>query len=126
MEKTKITYRFADTGRWLARCDHSSNVIELNEREFARLSPLYQDYVWIHECVHLLMDVYDETRCNSITDEVFLLRATDDLAERRSFIERSNSMISAFTQPSRRPISRRISPMAAVIAIILLFVLLKN
>lgn len=126
MEKTKITYRFADTGRWLARCDHSSDVIELNEREFARLSPLYQDYVWIHECVHLLMDVYDETRCNCITDEVFLLRATDDLAERRNFIERSNSMISAFQQPSRRQAARKVSPMAVVIAIILLFVLIKK
>ena len=125
MEKAQITYRFASTGRWLARCDHSSDVIELNRREFTRLSPLYQDYVWVHECVHLLMDVYDESRCNSIADAVFLLRATDDLAERQKFVEESNSMMTAFAQQAKMT-SKKTSALAVIIAIALILVLIKN
>ena len=125
MEKTKITYRYADLGRLLARCDHASNVIELNAREFSRLSPLYQDYVWIHEHVHLLMEVYDEAKCNRITDEVFLLRATDDLAERKKFVEESNSMMTAFAQ-QKKPTAQKTSALAVIIAIVLLFILIKN
>lgn len=88
----KINYRFTDTGHWLARCDHSKDVIELNSVEFGKLSPLYQDYVWVHECIHLLRDIYDESECNRITDEVFLRRATsEDRNARVEFVKVSNS-----------------------------------
>ncbi len=92
MEEKKITYKLTDTGHWMARCDHSTNVIELNEREFFKLSPMHQDYIWIHEHVHLLNNVYDESECNRITDEIFLSRAKDeaDRRERVNFIIRSN------------------------------------
>ncbi|MBQ8761348.1 MAG: hypothetical protein IJZ06_08015 [Bacteroidales bacterium] len=78
MEEKQITYKLTDTGHWLARCDHSTNVIELNRRNFFKLSPMMQDYIWIHECVHLKYDVYDETECNRITDEIFISRAKND------------------------------------------------
>ena len=91
MEK-KITYRLTDTGHWMARCDHSSNVIELNRREFFRLSPMLQEYIWIHEHVHLLHDVYDEAECNIITDDIFVSRAKNEQErlERINFVVRSN------------------------------------
>ena len=78
MEEKQITYKLTDTGHWLARCDHSTNVIELNRRNFFKLSPMMRDYIWIHECVHLKYDVYDETECNRITDEIFISRAKND------------------------------------------------
>lgn len=92
METQKITYKLTDTGHWLARCDHSTNVIELNKREFFKLSPMYREYVWIHECVHLLYNVYDEAECNRIADEVFLSwsKSDDDRAARVKFIASSN------------------------------------
>ncbi len=92
MDEKKITYKLADTGHWMARCDHSTNVIELNRREFFKLSPMLQDYIWIHEHVHLLQDVYDEAECNRLTDEIFLSRAKDesDRKERVRFVARSN------------------------------------
>lgn len=92
MEKEKITYQYADTGHWLARCNHQSNVIELNAREFGSLSPLMKDYVWVHECVHLLTDVSDEAECNRLADEIFISRATSDKdkAARMNFIKSAN------------------------------------
>lgn len=92
MDEKQITYRFVDTGHWLARCDHSSNTIELNRREFFKLSPMYREYVWIHECVHLLYNVYDEAECNLLTDKIFLSKAKSekDRVERVRFIARSN------------------------------------
>lgn len=92
MEEKKITYKLSDTGHWLARCDHSTNVIELNRREFFRLSPMLQEYIWIHEHVHLLHDVYDEAECNIITDEIFVSRAKNEQErlERINFVVRSN------------------------------------
>lgn len=91
MEK-KITYRLTDTGHWMARCDHSSNVIELNQREFFKLSPMLQDYIWIHENVHLIHDIYDEAECNRITDEIFISRAKNekDRRDRINFVVRSS------------------------------------
>ena len=92
MEKKQITYKSVDTGHWLARCNHSTNEIELNRREFFKLSPMYQEYVWIHEHVHLLCDVYNENECNRITDNIFLSRAEteEERIERIKFITRSN------------------------------------
>lgn len=94
--EAQIKYKFADIGHWLARCDHSTNIIELNRVEFPKLSPLYRDYVWIHECVHLLYNVYDETECNSITDQIFLQRSVSesDRANRLKFIKASNERVS--------------------------------
>lgn len=53
---------------------------------------MYREYVWIHECVHLIYDVYDEAECNRITDEIFLSRfkSDKDRLERIKFIARSN------------------------------------
>ncbi|MBQ3594924.1 MAG: hypothetical protein II981_05905 [Bacteroidales bacterium] len=92
MDEKQITYRFTDTGHWLARCDHSTNEIELNRREFFKLSPMYQEYVWIHECVHLLYNVQDEAECNRITDEIFLSKAKSEKErlERVRFVASSN------------------------------------
>lgn len=92
MEEKQIRHVFTDTGHWMARCDHSTNVIELNDKEFYKLSPLHQEYIWIHENVHLLYDVYDEAECNRITDEIFLSKSKSDRdrAERIRFIASSN------------------------------------
>ena len=92
MEEKKITYKLTDTGHWLARCDHSKNEIELNRREFFKLSPMYREYVWTHECVHLLYNVYDEAECNRITDEIFISKAKSEKErlERIKFIANSN------------------------------------
>ena len=94
MEKKKITYKYVNTGHWMARCDHSTNVIELNKREFFRLSPYYQEYIWIHEHVHLLCDEYDENECNNITDKIFVSRAKNDRdkARRLGFLMASADM----------------------------------
>lgn len=92
MEEKKITYRFVDIGHWIARCDHSSNVIELNGKEFFKLSPLFREYVWLHECVHLLYDTHDEAECNRITDKIFIARSHDasDRIRRTRFVSVSN------------------------------------
>lgn len=98
MEKTQeIRYRFADIGRWMARCDHNAKVIELNSKEFANLSPLYRDYIWVHECVHLLTDIRDESKTNEISDGIFLLRSSSehDRQERQRFLEVSDSPVSS-------------------------------
>lgn len=92
MANRKITYKLTDTGHWMARCDHSSRVIELNKSEFFKLSPLLQDYIWVHEHVHLLYDVRDEAQCNLITDRIFISRAKDEKerAERIEMVAQSN------------------------------------
>lgn len=120
--EAKIEYRFADIGHWLARCDHSTNVIELNAVEFPKLSPLYRDYVWIHECVHLLYNVYDEEECNRITDEIFLSRAVSesDRRKRMSFIRASNERSATETD------ARKTAPLAIMIAVVVLAILLIN
>ena len=92
MENQKITYQFADTGHWLARCNHQTNVIELNAREWDSLSPMMKEYVWVHECVHLFQDVRNETECNRITDEIFISRASSekDMIKRQAFVSAAN------------------------------------
>lgn len=127
MEKTQITYRFTDIGHWIARCNHDTDVIEINGDEFRKLSPLFQDYVWIHEHVHLLVDEYNEAKCNKMTDEIFISRASsqEDLAQRKKFIERSNSMMSVFAQ-QKKPTVKKTSSLAVIIAIALILVLIKN
>lgn len=87
-----MTYQFADTGHWLARCNHQTRVIELSAREYDRLSPLMKDYVWVHECVHLLADVTDEAACNRISDEIFISRAGNarDRQKRVDFVAAAN------------------------------------
>lgn len=92
MESQEITYRFSDTGHWLARCNHHTNVIELNAREWDSLSPMMKDYVWVHECVHLLTDVHDEAECNRLSDEIFISRAKSkrELAKRTDFVNAAN------------------------------------
>lgn len=127
MEKTQITYRFTDIGHWIARCNHDTDVIEINGDEFRKLSPLFQDYVWIHEHVHLLVNEYNEAQCNKMTDEIFISRASsqEDLARRKKFIERSNSVMTAFAQ-QKKPRVKKTSALAVIIAIALILVLIKN
>lgn len=93
MEADKIKTVWSDTGHWVARCSHESGVIELNRTEFPRLSPMMRDYVFVHEYVHLLCNEFDESRCNQITDEVFIRRGRSeaDRRRRRDFVNRSNS-----------------------------------
>lgn len=127
MEKTQITYRFTDIGHWIARCNHDTDVIEINGDEFRKLSPLFQDYVWIHEHVHLLVNEYNEAQCNKMTDEIFISRASsqEDLAQRKKFVERSNSVMTAFAQ-QKKPRVKKTSALAVIIAIALILVLIKN
>lgn len=98
MDAGQIKVKYTDTGHWLARCDHSTGVIELNRREYPRLSPLFRDYVWCHECVHLLYNVYDEEKCNSIVDRIFIDRAKTERErqERLDFIAKSEGMSTVY------------------------------
>lgn len=91
MEAKTIRYKFADTGHWLARSNHQTGVIELNRRDYPRLSPMMRDYVWVHEYVHLMCDVYDEDECNRITDDIFIGRAqtSRERSIRRQFVGQS-------------------------------------
>lgn len=95
MDKKQITYKLADTGHWLARCDHESKVIELNRRDFFELSPMMQDYIWIHEYVHLKYGIYDEAECNSVTDRIFISRAENekDKISRIKFVASSHDSV---------------------------------
>lgn len=106
MEIQKITYQYAEIGHWLARCNHQTKVIELNAREFNSLSPLMKDYVWVHECVHLLADLRDESACNSISDEIFISRAKNarDRRMRMAFVASANNQnFSRVTRPAPSP-----------------------
>lgn len=126
MENTSITYRWADIGHWMARCNHNTDVIEINCTEFQKLSPLFQDYIWIHEHVHLLADEYDENDCNRMVDEIFISRAVNekDLQERREFVSRSNSLMLGHS-PQKLKSSRKKSVWAVLLAVILLLVIIK-
>lgn len=88
MEVSKIHSRYTDTGHWLARCNHDSGLIELNRRDFPRLSPMMQDYIWVHEYVHLLYDLHDERETNAIADKIFISRAKTpgEKAQREAFV----------------------------------------
>ena len=92
----RIRAIYTDTGHWLARCNHDTGVIELNRRDFPGLSPLMKDYIWVHEYVHLLYGVYDEDRCNAITDEIFVRRGktASERQARINFIEKSKGLAS--------------------------------
>ena len=108
MEIQKITYQYAEIGHWLARCNHQTKVIELNAREFNSLSPLLKDYIWVHECVHLLSDVRDETECNRMTDQIFISRAKNDRErnERQDFVNSANDK--SFTRVIRPAVDQTI------------------
>jgi len=86
MDPRRIKVRYADTGHWMARCDHSTGVIELNRREYPKLSPIFRDYIWCHEYIHLLCDIYDEAECNRIVNQIFVGRAKND-SERRQRLQ---------------------------------------
>ena len=92
MESQKITYQFANIGHWLARCNHQTNVIELNANEWDSLSPLMKDYVWVHECVHLLSGETSEKDVNVMSDEIFVSRARSerDRKRRQAFVASAN------------------------------------
>lgn len=91
MEAAKIHSRYADTGHWLARCNHDTGLIELNRRNFPRLDALMKDYIWVHEYTHLLYDIYDEAECNAIADKIFIDRAKNaaDREAREAFVRDS-------------------------------------
>ena len=120
----KITYQYADTGHWLARCNHTTGVIELNSREFNSLSPLMKDYIWVHECVHLLSEVRNESETNRISDEIFVSRARNerDRKRREEFIAAANDH--SFTRVTR-PTLGATSVVLAVLAVTI-FLNLKN
>ena len=122
MENQNITYRFAEIGHWLARCNHQTKVIELNAREFNSLSPLLKDYVWVHECVHLLTDVRDEAACNKISDEIFISRAKNarDRRRRMDFVLCANNQnLSRVTRPAP-------APGIMLLVLLSVFLILKN
>lgn len=119
MENEKITYQFADTGHWLARCNHQNNVVELNAREYASLSPMMRDYIWVHECVHLIAGVRSEADCNRLSDEIFISRAKSkrELAERSDFVAAANDQ--SFTRVTR-PTTGIAPLLLALVAVIFL------
>ena len=125
MEKQKITYQFADIGHWLARCNHQTNVIELNANEWDSLSPLMKDYIWVHECVHLLTDITDESACNSISDAIFLSRSRNarDRQQRLDFVTAANDQ--NFTRIAK-PISDKTPLFVAALAIAVILLITKK
>lgn len=125
MEKQKITHQFADTGHWLARCNHSTHVIELNANEWDSLSPLMRDYLWVHECVHLLTDITDEQACNSISDAIFLSRSRNarDRQQRLDFVTAANDQ--SFTRIAK-PISDKTPLLVAALAIAVILLITKK
>lgn len=120
-----IRYQFADTGHWLARCNHQTGVIELNAREFDSLSPMMKDYVWVHECVHLIGGVTDEAECNRISDEIFLSRAKNqrDRNARREFVASANDQ--SFSR-KRAPVPGMTSTMLILLTAISIYLLIKK
>lgn len=125
MGDKKITFQFAEMGHWLARCNHNTNLVELNAREYASLSPMMQDYIWVHECVHLLADVHDETDCNSLSDEIFISRAKSkrELAERRDFVAAANDQ--SFTRIAKPASDNTPMLLAALIVAVILLITKK-
>lgn len=124
MENQKITYQFADIGHWLARCNHHTNVIELNANEWDRLSPLMKDYVWIHECVHLLADETSESDTNAMSDEIFVSRARSERDRKRrvAFVAAANDR--SFGNVARPRTD--IKPVLAALLAIAVFLLIKK
>lgn len=127
MEKQKITYQFADIGHWLARCNHQTNVVELNAREYASLSPMMRDYIWVHECVHLLGGIGSETECNAISDGIFVSRSRNDADRKRriAFVEAANDQ--SFTRVTApRPDESKMLLAVLVILCVYVFFNLKT
>ena len=124
MENQKITYQFADTGHWLARCNHQNNVVELNAREYASLSPMMRDYIWVHECVHLLADVRNEAECNRMSDEIFITRAKNDRERSRriDFVNAANDQ--SFTRTARPTTGN--APLVLALVAVIFFLLIKK
>lgn len=124
MGSKQITYQFADTGHWLARCNHNTNVVELNAREYASLSPMMKDYVWVHECVHLIADVHGEAECNRISDEIFISRARNsrDRQSRIDFVNAANDQ--SFTRVARPTADS--APIVLALVAAILFILIKK
>ena len=121
----KITYQFADIGHWLARCNHQTNVIELNANEWDSLSPLMKDYIWVHECVHLLTDITDEQACNSISDAIFLNRSRNarDRQQRLDFVTAANDL--SFTRIAK-PRSDKTPLLVAALAVAVILLITKK
>lgn len=124
MEAQKITYQFAETGHWLARCNHSTKVVELNAHEYASLSPMMRDYIWVHECVHLIAGVRSEADCNRLSDEIFISRAKSkrELAERRYFVNAANDHSFARTA---RPTTGN-APLVLALVAVVFYLLIKK
>lgn len=120
----KITYQYADTGHWLARCNHATGVIELNSREFNSLSPMMKDYIWVHECVHLLSEVRNESETNRISDEIFISRACNaqDRKRREDFVAAANDQ--SFTRVARPALDAM--PVVLAVLAVTVFLTLKN
>ena len=125
MEKQKITYQYADIGHWLAICNHQTNVIELNANEWDSLSPLMKDYIWVHECVHLLTDITDEQACNSISDAIFLNRSRNarDRQQRLDFVTAANDL--SFTRIAK-PRSDKTPLLVAALAVAVILLITKK
>ena len=125
MEKQKITYQYADIGHWLARCNHHTHVIELNANEWDSLSPLMKDYIWVHECVHLLTDITDEQACNSISDAIFLNRSRNarDRQQRLDFVTAANDL--SFTRIAK-PRSDKTPLLVAALAVAVILLITKK
>lgn len=129
MEGKEIKYRYRNIGRWLARCNHDTWVIELNRKEFHKLSPVFQDFIWVHEHVHLLMGVRNEAECDKTTNDLFLLRSKslDDLKERQDFINQSSPMSTLDITPDARVLkTRKASPWAVLVVFVLILCLIKK
>lgn len=124
MGSKQITYQFAETGHWLARCNHNTNVVELNAREYASLSPMMRDYIWVHECVHLLADVHGEAECNSLTDEIFISRAKNsrDRQSRIDFVNAANDQ--SFARVTRPTTGN--APLILALVAVVFYLLIKK
>ena len=120
----KIRYQYADTGHWLARCNHATGVIELNSREFNSLSPLMRDYIWVHECVHLLSKERSESETNRMSDEIFVSRARNarDRKSRLAFEAAANDQ--SFTRVARPELDAM--PVVLAVLAVTVFLTLKN
>lgn len=86
----KIEYR--KLGPVIARANHETNVIELNEDIYPKLPPYVREFVMCHELVHLEYEIWDENRTNEIAVRVFLnnAKSADDLEARREFVSHAS------------------------------------
>ena len=82
-----------------------------------------KDYVWVHECVHLLSEVRNESETNRISDEIFISRAANaqDRKRREEFVEAANDH--SFTRVTR-PLSA--TPVVLAVLAVTIFLIFKN